>query len=102
MCGAVYKLHITVGIVCCLQVCSLLDIPVYKSRVQALHLLFSLYLAFTNSAHFARYMILHLHLHLHLHPHQTLNFNLHLNMLLQRYCKERPQEEGSRGFLEPM
>ncbi len=36
-------------------VCGLLDIPVYKSRLQSLHLVFSLYLAFTHSAHFARY-----------------------------------------------
>jgi intraflagellar transport protein 46 len=36
-------------------VCGLLDIPVYKSRLQSLHLVFSLYLAFSNSAHFARY-----------------------------------------------
>lgn len=33
-------------------VCALLDIPVYCSRLQALHLLFSLYLEFRDSAHF--------------------------------------------------
>jgi len=33
-------------------ICSLLDIPVYKSRVQALHVLFTLFLAFRNSEHF--------------------------------------------------
>jgi len=32
---------------CCAA--ALLDIPVYKSRVQSLHVLFSLYAAFTNS-----------------------------------------------------
>ncbi len=32
--------------------CSLLDIPVHKSRVQSLHVLFSLYSAFKNSQHF--------------------------------------------------
>ena len=35
-------------------VCSLLDIPVYKSRVQALHVLFSLYSAFKSSHHFGQ------------------------------------------------
>ncbi|KAM7085141.1 intraflagellar transport protein 46 homolog isoform 2-T3 [Molossus nigricans] len=34
------------------MVCAILDIPVYKSRVQALHLLFSLYSEFKNSQHF--------------------------------------------------
>ncbi|XP_071389924.1 intraflagellar transport protein 46 homolog isoform X2 [Centroberyx affinis] len=33
-------------------VCGLLDIPVYGSRIQSLHLLFSLYLEFRNSQHF--------------------------------------------------
>jgi len=32
--------------------CSLLDIPIYKSRIQALHVLFTLYSAFKNSEHF--------------------------------------------------
>jgi intraflagellar transport protein 46 len=32
--------------------CALLDIPVYKSRIQSLHVLFSLYSAFKNSQHF--------------------------------------------------
>ncbi|KAM4537486.1 intraflagellar transport protein 46 homolog [Odontesthes bonariensis] len=35
-------------------VCALLDIPVYGSRIQALHLLFSLYLEFRDSQHFTR------------------------------------------------
>ncbi|XP_076019287.1 intraflagellar transport protein 46 homolog isoform X2 [Genypterus blacodes] len=35
-------------------ICSLLDIPVYSSRVQSLHLLFSLYLEFRDSPHFTR------------------------------------------------
>ncbi|KAK5618390.1 Intraflagellar transport protein 46 [Crenichthys baileyi] len=35
-------------------ICSLLDIPVYGSRVQSLHLLFSLYLEFRDSQHFTR------------------------------------------------
>ncbi|XP_028998823.1 intraflagellar transport protein 46 homolog [Betta splendens] len=35
-------------------VCSLLDIPVYSSRIQSLHLLFSLYLEFRDSQHFTR------------------------------------------------
>lgn len=29
-----------------------MDIPVYKSRVQSLHVLFTLYSVFKNSAHF--------------------------------------------------
>lgn len=33
-------------------VCSLLDIPVYKSKIQSLHVLFSLYLAFKKHQHF--------------------------------------------------
>ncbi|NXN14359.1 IFT46 protein, partial [Indicator maculatus] len=33
-------------------VCAILDIPVYKSRLQPLHVLFSLYLEFKNSQHF--------------------------------------------------
>ena len=32
--------------------CAMLDVPVYKSRVQSLHVLFSLYSAFRNSQHF--------------------------------------------------
>ncbi|KAF7641477.1 hypothetical protein LDENG_00280330, partial [Lucifuga dentata] len=35
-------------------VCALLDVPVYSSRVQSLHLLFSLYLEFRDSTHFTR------------------------------------------------
>ncbi|MEQ2204850.1 hypothetical protein XENOCAPTIV_019618 [Xenoophorus captivus] len=35
-------------------ICGLLDIPVYNSRVQSLHLLFSLYLEFRDSQHFTR------------------------------------------------
>lgn len=35
-------------------VCAMLDIPVYGSRVQSLHLLFSLYLEFRDSQHFTR------------------------------------------------
>ncbi|KAK2863510.1 hypothetical protein Q5P01_003043 [Channa striata] len=35
-------------------VCGLLDIPVYASRIQSLHLLFSLYLEFRDSQHFTR------------------------------------------------
>lgn len=35
-------------------VCGLLDIPVQGSRIQALHLLFSLYLEFRDSQHFTR------------------------------------------------
>ncbi|KAM4564606.1 intraflagellar transport protein 46 homolog isoform 1-T2 [Fundulus diaphanus] len=35
-------------------VCALLDVPVYGSRVQSLHLLFSLYLEFRDSQHFTR------------------------------------------------
>ncbi|XP_061816448.1 intraflagellar transport protein 46 homolog isoform X1 [Nerophis lumbriciformis] len=38
----------------CDVVCALLDIPVYSSRIQALHLLFSLFLEFRDSQHFAR------------------------------------------------
>ncbi|XP_078464158.1 intraflagellar transport protein 46 homolog isoform X2 [Lampetra fluviatilis] len=33
-------------------VCAILDVPVYKSRVQALHVLFTLYSEFKNSQHF--------------------------------------------------
>ncbi|XP_074417507.1 intraflagellar transport protein 46 homolog isoform X2 [Larus michahellis] len=33
-------------------ICAILDIPVYKSRVQPLHVLFSLYSEFKNSQHF--------------------------------------------------
>ena len=33
-------------------ICALLDIPVYKSRIQSLHLLFSLYSVFKQSQHF--------------------------------------------------
>ena len=32
--------------------CSVLDIPVYKSRVQALHVMFTLFSAFKQSEHF--------------------------------------------------
>uniref|UniRef100_A0A3Q2PXC9 Intraflagellar transport protein 46 homolog n=1 Tax=Fundulus heteroclitus TaxID=8078 RepID=A0A3Q2PXC9_FUNHE len=35
-------------------VCALLDVPVYGTRVQSLHLLFSLYLEFRDSQHFTR------------------------------------------------
>ncbi|KAM6960426.1 intraflagellar transport protein 46 homolog [Tautogolabrus adspersus] len=35
-------------------ICSLLDIPVNNSRIQSLHLLFSLYLEFRDSQHFTR------------------------------------------------
>ncbi|XP_017297614.1 intraflagellar transport protein 46 homolog isoform X2 [Kryptolebias marmoratus] len=35
-------------------ICSLLDIPVYGTRIQSLHLLFSLYLEFRDSQHFTR------------------------------------------------
>ncbi|XP_077401187.1 intraflagellar transport protein 46 homolog [Vanacampus margaritifer] len=38
----------------CDIVCALLDVPVYCSRIQALHLLFSLFLEFRDSQHFAR------------------------------------------------
>ncbi|XP_062301196.1 intraflagellar transport protein 46 homolog isoform X2 [Scomber scombrus] len=38
----------------CDSICSLLDIPVYSSRVQSLHLLFNLYLEFRDSQHFTR------------------------------------------------
>ena len=34
------------------MICAILDIPVYKSRIQNLHLLFSLYSEFKNSQHF--------------------------------------------------
>ncbi|XP_053547313.1 intraflagellar transport protein 46 homolog isoform X2 [Bombina bombina] len=34
------------------MICGVLDIPVYKSRIQSLHLLFSLFLEFKNSQHF--------------------------------------------------
>nr|AAI23330.1 MGC154753 protein [Xenopus laevis] len=34
------------------MICGILDIPVYKSRIQSLHVLFSLYSAFKNSQHF--------------------------------------------------
>jgi intraflagellar transport protein 46 len=33
-------------------ICSLLDIPIHKSRIQSLHVLFSLYSAFKHSQHF--------------------------------------------------
>ncbi|XP_043936850.1 intraflagellar transport protein 46 homolog isoform X2 [Protopterus annectens] len=33
-------------------ICAILDIPVYKSRIQTLHVLFSLYAEFKNSQHF--------------------------------------------------
>ncbi|XP_071432316.1 intraflagellar transport protein 46 homolog isoform X2 [Pithys albifrons albifrons] len=33
-------------------ICAILDIPVYKSRIQPLHVLFSLFLEFKNSQHF--------------------------------------------------
>jgi len=33
-------------------ICALLDIPVYKSRIQSLHVFFSLYSAFKHSQHF--------------------------------------------------
>ncbi|CAF0884891.1 unnamed protein product [Rotaria sp. Silwood1] len=36
--------------------CSLLDIPVYESRIQSLHALFTLYLGFKNSEHFKALM----------------------------------------------
>lgn len=35
-------------------ICALLDIPVYSSRIQSLHLLFSLYLEFRDLQHFTR------------------------------------------------
>ncbi|XP_070785550.1 intraflagellar transport protein 46 homolog isoform X2 [Enoplosus armatus] len=35
-------------------ICGLLDIPVYSSRIQSLHLLFCLYLEFRDSQHFTR------------------------------------------------
>ncbi|XP_075630848.1 intraflagellar transport protein 46 homolog isoform X3 [Balearica regulorum gibbericeps] len=34
------------------MICAVLDIPVYKSRIQSLHVLFSLYSEFKNSQHF--------------------------------------------------
>ncbi|KAL8173485.1 UNVERIFIED_CONTAM: Intraflagellar transport protein 46, partial [Gekko kuhli] len=34
------------------MICAILDIPVYKSRIQSLHTLFSLYSEFKNSQHF--------------------------------------------------
>ncbi|XP_019367228.1 PREDICTED: intraflagellar transport protein 46 homolog [Gavialis gangeticus] len=34
------------------MICAILDIPVYKSRIQSLHVLFSLYSEFKNSQHF--------------------------------------------------
>ncbi|KAM9299360.1 intraflagellar transport protein 46 homolog [Gastrophryne carolinensis] len=34
------------------MICGILDIPVYKSRIQSLHVLFSLYSEFKNSQHF--------------------------------------------------
>ena len=34
-------------------VCAVCDIPVYKSRIQSLHVLFSLYAAFKSSPHFS-------------------------------------------------
>ncbi|XP_064125056.1 intraflagellar transport protein 46 homolog isoform X3 [Loxodonta africana] len=34
------------------MICAILDIPIYKSRIQSLHLLFSLYSEFKNSQHF--------------------------------------------------
>ncbi|XP_032097912.1 LOW QUALITY PROTEIN: intraflagellar transport protein 46 homolog [Sapajus apella] len=34
------------------MICAILDIPVYKSRIQSLHLLFSLYSEFKSSQHF--------------------------------------------------
>ncbi|KAM8795555.1 intraflagellar transport protein 46 homolog [Eudromia elegans] len=36
----------------CDMICAILDIPVYKSRIQPLHVLFSLYSEFKNSQHF--------------------------------------------------
>ncbi|KAK7069763.1 Intraflagellar transport protein 46 [Halocaridina rubra] len=33
-------------------ICAVLDIPVYKSRIQSLHVLFTLYSVFKNSQHF--------------------------------------------------
>ncbi|XP_054608698.1 intraflagellar transport protein 46 homolog [Dunckerocampus dactyliophorus] len=55
--GGVHLPH--AGLHCSLRqycdiVCALLDIPVYCSRIQALHLLFSLFLEFRDSQHFAR------------------------------------------------
>ncbi|XP_069470531.1 intraflagellar transport protein 46 homolog isoform X2 [Ambystoma mexicanum] len=34
------------------MICAVLDIPVYKSRIQSLHIMFSLYSEFKNSQHF--------------------------------------------------
>lgn len=36
-------------------ICALLDIPVHKSRIQSLHVFFSLYSAFKHSAHFNQF-----------------------------------------------
>ncbi|GAA6099817.1 intraflagellar transport protein 46 homolog [Tachysurus ichikawai] len=33
-------------------ICGILDIPVYKNRIQSLHVLFTLYSEFKNSQHF--------------------------------------------------
>ena len=33
--------------------CAVCDIPIYKSRIQSLHVLFSLYAAFKSSPHFS-------------------------------------------------
>ncbi|CAH2319532.1 intraflagellar transport 46 homolog isoform X2 [Pelobates cultripes] len=33
-------------------ICGILDIPVYKNRIQSLHVLFSVYSEFKNSQHF--------------------------------------------------
>ncbi|KAA0189316.1 hypothetical protein HAZT_HAZT000505 [Hyalella azteca] len=35
-------------------ICAILDIPVYKSKIQSLHVLFTLYSEFRNSVHFRR------------------------------------------------
>jgi len=35
-------------------ICSIMDIPVYKSKVQSLHVLFTLYSAFKQSGHFGQ------------------------------------------------
>ena len=34
-------------------ICAVCDIPMYKSRIQSLHVLFSLYAAFKSSPHFS-------------------------------------------------
>lgn len=47
------RLHCDLGQYCDV-VCALLDIPVYGGRIQALHLLFSLYLEFRDFQHFIR------------------------------------------------